>query len=357
MADNSSRLVCLNTPQGRERLGLVGKSKYSVRSVSQISDGVNPLGCAISDLSGVQKSVETSWRVQHTKTTCGVASLAIVLSSMETSATSKVEEEHIFPMSDSMKNVLVSDSKPQFETMVTLHPRKEGSVTRTNPNDTTVPDTCNLKEASLTGVSRAKHHLEPSNISKHKHLQTSGPILQTLKNLETKVMQCGMTLIEIASLARYLPGVKRVLRCHSQSISRDDGDERNGFDTDGITSAASLHDANSVSTNMSTPAIDDSIEVEGCDTLTDFRSLITTSLNDNCVRLVLNYHMTTLGQPPYGGHFSPIAGYHGPTDSILIMDTWYDTTPLWAPLATVWRATIGLDSETRLSRGILVITF
>jgi len=71
--------------------------------------------------------------------------------------------------------------------------------------------------------------------------------------------------------------------------------------------------------------------------------------------LVLNYHMSTLGQVPFGGHLSPVAAYHEATDSLLIMDVWHtDTEPVWAPLeGSVWKAIAAIDPESGTPRGIL----
>eukprot|EP00729_Bicosta_minor_P008732 gene8733-4699_t len=61
-------------------------------------------------------------------------------------------------------------------------------------------------------------------------------------------------------------------------------------------------------------------------------------------------------QVPYGGHLSPIAAFHEPSDAILIMDVWYETEPVWATVETVWNAILGLDSESKKPRGLLVVT-
>ncbi len=71
--------------------------------------------------------------------------------------------------------------------------------------------------------------------------------------------------------------------------------------------------------------------------------------------LILNYHMTTLGQEPFGGHFSPLAAYHVDSDSVLILDVWPETEPVWAPLTKVWDAMMKPDPESNAPRGLLKV--
>ena len=73
--------------------------------------------------------------------------------------------------------------------------------------------------------------------------------------------------------------------------------------------------------------------------------------------MLLNYHMSTLGQTPFGGHVSPVAAYHAPTDSFLIMDTWPQTEPVWAPAGQVWDAILHVDKNSKRSRGLVIIGF
>mmetsp|Transcript_5168 Transcript_5168/g.12473 ORF Transcript_5168/g.12473 Transcript_5168/m.12473 type:complete len:110 (-) Transcript_5168:502-831(-) len=49
--------------------------------------------------------------------------------------------------------------------------------------------------------------------------------------------------------------------------------------------------------------------------------------------------MSTMGQTPFGGHLSPVAAYHEPSDSILVLDPWHtQTEPFWGSLCGVWKA-------------------
>ena len=77
------------------------------------------------------------------------------------------------------------------------------------------------------------------------------------------------------------------------------------------------------------------------------------------VGIILNYHMTTLGQSPYGGHLSPLAAYHAPTDTVLLLDCWHATEPVWTSITTIWTAMAApvapLDTEPHKQRGLVVV--
>ena len=86
----------------------------------------------------------------------------------------------------------------------------------------------------------------------------------------------------------------------------------------------------------------------------ELRAMVREALRQSGVRVLLNYHMSTLGQTPWQGHVSPVAAYHEPTDSFLIMDTWPQTEPVWAPAARIWEATRHVDQKSKRSRGIVI---
>jgi hypothetical protein len=74
-------------------------------------------------------------------------------------------------------------------------------------------------------------------------------------------------------------------------------------------------------------------------------------------RAGVNYHMSTAGQPPPYGHFSPLSDYHGPSDSFLVMDVWYETEPFWIPWRRLWMAASHIDTDTCKSRGFVVLSW
>ena len=86
----------------------------------------------------------------------------------------------------------------------------------------------------------------------------------------------------------------------------------------------------------------------------ELRATVCEALRQSGVRVLLNYHMSTLGQTPFQGHVSPVAAYHRPTDSFLIMDTWPKTEPVWATAARIWEAARHVDQKSKRSRGIVI---
>jgi hypothetical protein len=72
--------------------------------------------------------------------------------------------------------------------------------------------------------------------------------------------------------------------------------------------------------------------------------------------VLLNYHMGTLGQSPWGGHVSPLAGYHAGSDSFLILDVWFYTAPLWASCERVEAAMRAIDHTSGKSRGLVFVS-
>ena len=137
---------------------------------------------------------------------------------------------------------------------------------------------------------------------------------------EEKIRKSGMTLDQVRDLTEALPTTDRAIACFpgtSPSTSK--------YQT-------MLHE------------------------LEDLRELVLCVLSKptNREALVLNYHMSTLGQIPFGGHLSPIAAYHSASDSLLVMDVWHTRTePIWAPLEDVWTAISHMDSESQRARGVL----
>eukprot|EP00656_Telonema_subtile_P009814 TRINITY_DN14642_c0_g1_i2.p1 TRINITY_DN14642_c0_g1~~TRINITY_DN14642_c0_g1_i2.p1 ORF type:complete len:236 (+),score=52.06 TRINITY_DN14642_c0_g1_i2:124-831(+) len=92
---------------------------------------------------------------------------------------------------------------------------------------------------------------------------------------------------------------------------------------------------------------------EDCDEEEFFRQVLE-ALADPGRRVLLNYHMSTLGQEPFGGHVSPVVAYHQGTESLLIMDTWPQTEPVWAARCSVWAAVCHVDGVSKRSRGVVI---
>lgn len=67
--------------------------------------------------------------------------------------------------------------------------------------------------------------------------------------------------------------------------------------------------------------------------------------------LVASFARSSLGQTG-DGHFSPIAAYHPPTDSCLVLDVArFKYSPFWVPVKELYDAMIPADSVTGKSRG------
>ena len=77
--------------------------------------------------------------------------------------------------------------------------------------------------------------------------------------------------------------------------------------------------------------------------LSKMRFDIKAALIDPDARVLINYHRKEIGQVG-GGHFSPIGGYHAPTDSFLIMDVAkYKYPPVWVGAANLFTSLATID--------------
>ena len=89
--------------------------------------------------------------------------------------------------------------------------------------------------------------------------------------------------------------------------------------------------------------------------LAGFRALLRRSLADPGDRLLVNYHRAAVGQEG-GGHISPLAAYHEPSDRVLILDVArYRYPAVWVEVPELWKAVRTLDSTSGRSRGVVVI--
>lgn len=69
--------------------------------------------------------------------------------------------------------------------------------------------------------------------------------------------------------------------------------------------------------------------------------------------LIAAYDRSALGQTG-SGHYSPIAGYHAASDSVLVLDVArFKYPPHWVRLEDLWHALVPLDPSTGRSRGWL----
>lgn len=89
--------------------------------------------------------------------------------------------------------------------------------------------------------------------------------------------------------------------------------------------------------------------------LTSFRQRLRESLADPADRLLVNYNRPDVGQQG-GGHISPLAAYHAGRDQVLILDvSRYRYPTAWVPVTDLWRAIRGIDADSGLSRGLVLV--
>jgi glutathione gamma-glutamylcysteinyltransferase len=89
-----------------------------------------------------------------------------------------------------------------------------------------------------------------------------------------------------------------------------------------------------------------------------FRSLVSKSCQATRHNsfLISNFSRAVLSQTG-DGHFSPIGGYHGPSDSVLILDVArFKYPPYWVTVELLWRAMSAVDSQSGLSRGYFLVS-
>lgn len=91
-------------------------------------------------------------------------------------------------------------------------------------------------------------------------------------------------------------------------------------------------------------------------TLAAFRRLVVTNLANPADRLLVNYLRRSIGQEG-GGHISPLAAYHAPSDRVLILDVArYRYPSIWVPLPLLWQAMRTTDPDSGLSRGLVLVS-
>lgn len=73
--------------------------------------------------------------------------------------------------------------------------------------------------------------------------------------------------------------------------------------------------------------------------------------------ILCNYDMKVAGQGDWwGGHISPIAAYDMISDSVLILDVWKYTDPVWIPMDKLYKSTMqSVDLDSKKSRGFVRI--
>ena len=88
--------------------------------------------------------------------------------------------------------------------------------------------------------------------------------------------------------------------------------------------------------------------------LNKFRSLVLNNLNNSQDLVLINYQRKALKQNG-GGHISPIAAYHQPSDRFLVMDVaTYRYPPVWVKSEQLWQGMDSIDPIVNLNRGFII---
>ena len=238
----------------------------------------------------IQKEIVESFRKQRGNTVCGLASLAIVLTA---------------------RNLAAITSKEQGKTL-SLPEEQSISINLVDPSSDCFVDEDDVFPMAFKATTRSA---------------------TTIVSNE-KIRTLGMTLEQARALAEALPTTKRAITFSpATTVSRKMIDE---------SKTKEAVNSNELRRNLTGPS--------------DLRDLLVEFLSEPPLRtgIVLNYHMSTLGQVPFGGHLSPVAAYDASSDSILVMDVWHtQTEPVWASIETVWKSILEIDTESLEPRGLL----
>ena len=85
----------------------------------------------------------------------------------------------------------------------------------------------------------------------------------------------------------------------------------------------------------------------------ELKEFISSYISRPVTGLILNYDMKKVGYKELFGHHSPIAAIN--QDSVLVMDVWVDTDPVWVDYKSVFDAACSFDDASGLPRGLLHI--
>lgn len=90
-------------------------------------------------------------------------------------------------------------------------------------------------------------------------------------------------------------------------------------------------------------------------TVDNFKTNARKALSSTNSGVLINYHMNTLGQNFDCGHISPVAAYHHGTDRFLLLDTWPESSVVWAKTEALFKAMNTIDDSVDATRGYAII--
>jgi hypothetical protein len=88
----------------------------------------------------------------------------------------------------------------------------------------------------------------------------------------------------------------------------------------------------------------------------ELRTLLRKALGDDGQFVLVNFLRAVLGQVG-GGHWSVLAAFDAPSDSVLILDVAkYKYSPAWVSISTLRKAIATLDTTSNKSRGLVFVS-
>lgn len=86
------------------------------------------------------------------------------------------------------------------------------------------------------------------------------------------------------------------------------------------------------------------------------RTLLRKTLGDDGWFVLVNYLRESLGQEG-GGHWSVLAAFDAPSDSVLILDVAkYKYAPVWVGISTLRQAIATIDTTSNKARGLVIVS-
>ena len=90
--------------------------------------------------------------------------------------------------------------------------------------------------------------------------------------------------------------------------------------------------------------------------LESFRELLKQGVNSPARLALANFNRKLIYQVG-GGHWSPVAAYHAPSDSALLMDVArYKYPPVWVTVKDLYEAVRSVDDTSHRSRGLILVS-
>jgi hypothetical protein len=272
----------------------------------------------------VQKQMIASFRKQRGNTCCGLASLAVLL----TAAAKLPDQDQDQDISVASRLLLEEVNNYKY-----YYNKKKSCSYYYVDEDDVYP----MVDMDVTDDAMTSNAIIGVDINSNNNNNSNAISSHIVSN--EKIRRSGMTLDQITSLALALPTTKTAIAFFPS-----------------ITTTTTDADADTNTANIN---LDDTTTTRLLSGPNELRKIICRVLSNPSSKegLILNYHMTTLGQVPFGGHLSPIAAYHQRTDTVLIMDVWHTKTePVWATIENIWNAiSISKDEESQKLRGLLLI--